>query len=148
MKTNKTCPNYVSATKTTKKKQEVEKRRARILLQDMMNRLLTRFMNIPFSNAFHRPVPLKKFPNYALIVKNPIDFSTIRGKIRTFVYKQFSDYIADFKLMLSNCILYNGPTHSLTEIAESICAQVVEFAEQNAGQIHEAESVLQMEDIV
>ncbi|KAI5170017.1 transcription initiation factor TFIID subunit 1 [Pancytospora epiphaga] len=56
MKTNKTCPNYVSATKTTKKKQEIEKRRARILLQDMMNRLLTRFMNIPFSNAFHRPV--------------------------------------------------------------------------------------------
>ncbi|KAI4290956.1 transcription initiation factor TFIID subunit 1 [Pancytospora philotis] len=146
MKTNKTCPKYVSAARSTKKKFETEKRRARIVLQDLMNKLLSRFMAIPFSNAFHRPVSTKKFPNYPLIVRNPVDFSTMRARVRAFAYKRFSAFVEDFKMMLDNCILYNGPTHSLTEIAESIYQQALEYADENRALIDEAEEVLQEND--
>lgn len=143
MKTNKSCPNYVNA-RSTKKKYESEKRRARIFMQDAMNRLLTRFMNVPFSNAFHKPVSLKKFPNYAMLVKNPIDFGTIRTNIRNFKYKKFADFVDEFKLMLDNCIIYNGQSHSLTEIAENIYKDARRYAEENDAQIKEAENMLEL----
>ena len=62
MKTNKSCPNYIGSIKTPKKKTEYK--RASVIFQERLSRLVSVFMSVPFSNAFHRPVSLKKFPNY------------------------------------------------------------------------------------
>lgn len=142
MKTNKTCPNYVSAARGAKKRHEGEQKRAKVLLQDLMGSLVARFMAIPFSNAFHRPVSLKKFPNYALVVRTPVDLGTVRANVRNFKYRRFEDFVDEFRLMRDNCALYNGPSHSLTEIAESIYRQATEFAAENSAQIREAEEIV------
>ncbi len=149
MKTNKTCPNYMNLSRSIKnvqKKTISDKKKAKMYLQDEMGKLLTKFHNMPFSNAFHRPVSIKKFPNYLTIVKNPIDMSTIRTKVRNFSYKNFTEFSNDFKLMLDNCKKYNGPEHSLTEIAENIYKQVCEFAVENSQYISECEKLLDKSD--
>lgn len=155
MKTNKACPNYTvvrTLTKPTKMSKNAkvmkakpvsDKKRAKLYLQDSMSRLLTKFFNMPFSNAFHRPVSTKKFPNYLFVVKQPIDLSTIRSNVRNSSYKQFQEFIDDFGLMLDNCKLYNGPNHSLTEIAQSIYNQVCGFATENAHYIEECEKLIE-----
>lgn len=142
MKTNKSCPNYTSILRNPKKKFVTDRRRAKGFLQESMNRLLTTFFSIPFSNAFHRPVSVKKFPNYLSIVKNPIDFSTIRTNVRNFKYKKFDEFVDEFRLMRDNCIAYNGPVHSLTEIAEAVYDQARAFYRENAEQIAEFETLI------
>ncbi|KAI5148959.1 transcription initiation factor TFIID subunit 1, partial [Enteropsectra breve] len=142
MKTNKSCPKYANNFVGSTKRVENDKKRARIYLQDAMNKLLSSFVAIPFSSAFHRPVSAKKFPKYALIVKNPIDFSAIRANIRNGNYKSFLAFSDAFKLMRDNCILYNGENHSLTEIAKTIVKKLDDFYAEHAEQLTSAEQML------
>ncbi|KAM0681564.1 hypothetical protein GINT2_000077 [Glugoides intestinalis] len=142
MKTNKTCPNYIGSVKTAKKK--AEERKAPAIFQEKLLRLISVFMSVPFSNAFHRPVSLKKFPNYAMLIKNPIDLGTIKSKIKTAEYTKYDDFLKDLKQMRHNCVLYNGPSHSLTEIADNIYNQGLKYQQDNTHDIKKIE--LQIEE--
>ncbi|KAH9411398.1 hypothetical protein HK407_05g09160 [Ordospora pajunii] len=143
MKTNKACPNFTSAAKMTKKKAEAEKRKARVYLQEVMLGLLTRFFQLPYSVAFHKPVSTKKFPDYLLIVSEPIDLTTIKTKARHNKYKKFEEFLRDLELMSMNCCKYNGKGHSLTKIAEEILEDSRREYEGRKGEILEAESVIE-----
>lgn len=133
MKTNKTCPNFIGSTKQVKRK--VEDKKAIIVFQEKLLKLVSSFMGIPFSSAFHRPVSLKKFPNYALIIKNPIDLGTIKNKIKLGSYTKYNDFLSDLRLMRDNCILYNGASHSLTEISQNIFDQAANYFYNNTAEI-------------
>lgn len=143
MKTNKTCPNFISAKRMTKKRIEAEKRKARVFLQDVMLGLLNDFFLIPYSVAFHRPVSSKKFPDYPLIVSDPIDLTTIKTKVRHGKYKRFNEFLMDLKLMRDNCCKYNGEEHSLTKIADSIFEVACEGYNKEMEEIVEAERNLE-----
>ncbi|CAD25795.1 TRANSCRIPTION INITIATION FACTOR TFIID 111kDa SUBUNIT [Encephalitozoon cuniculi GB-M1] len=142
MKTNKACPKFASATKMTKKKIEAEKRKARVYLQEVMIDLLGQFFQIPYSVAFHRPVSTKKFPDYPLIVSDPIDLTTIKTKARHNKYRKFSEFLEDLELMRSNCCKYNGEDHSLTRIADNIVEAGYKRYNERMEEILEAERVL------
>jgi hypothetical protein len=47
-------------------------------------------------------------PDYPLIVKNPMDFGTIKTKIKEQKYKSIEEFEADMELVFYNCRLYNG----------------------------------------
>ncbi|KAH9386602.1 transcription initiation factor TFIID subunit 1 [Nematocida major] len=116
MKTNKSCKNYQG--KPAEKK---EKRKSpRLLLSEIIQGVLKELFAVPFSIAFHRPVSLKKFPNYLSFIPNPIDLSTMKTKARSGDYRTYSAFIKDMQLMNSNCSTYNGPGHSLTKISEEM----------------------------
>jgi len=140
MKTNKTCPNYVGSVKPTKKKSE--EKRASLVFQEKLSKLVSVFISVPFSNAFHRPVSHKKFPNYATIVKNPIDLTTIKTRVKSGAYSQFSEFLDALGLMRDNCAQYNGNTHSLTEIASDIYNQAKQYYENNEAEIKELERLI------
>ncbi|ADM12397.1 transcription initiation factor TFIID subunit TAF1 [Encephalitozoon intestinalis ATCC 50506] len=142
MKTNKACPKFASAAKMTKKKIEAEKRKARVYLQEIMLDLLAQFFQIPYSIAFHRPVSIKKFPDYPLIVDNPIDLTTIKTKARHNKYRKFNEFLDDLELMRSNCRKYNGEDHSLTRIADSIVEAGRRRYNEKMEEILETERVL------
>lgn len=145
MKTNKSCPNFAGISKPSRRKPE-EKKRPLVLFQEKLQRLVSGYMSIPFSNAFHRPVSLKKFPSYGSIVKNPIDLGTIKSKAKSGSYKQFLTFLEDLRLMRDNCVLYNGPSHSLTEIAENIYNQGRSYYEANRNEIMELEGLIRTEE--
>jgi hypothetical protein len=48
-------------------------------------------------------------PDYPKIVKKPMDLSTMRGKIDSGAYPTADKFRDDFKLIISNCFLYNPP---------------------------------------
>lgn len=143
MKTNKSCPNYIGSIKAPKKK--AEEKKASVMFQDRLTKLVSAFMSVPFSNAFHRPVSLKKFPNYTAVIKTPIDLGTIKAKAKDGMYSRYTEFLGDLELMRENCRLYNGPTHSLTEIASDICNQAQSYYQNNMSEIKELEAQVQDE---
>ena len=49
-------------------------------------------------------------PDYPMIIKNPMDLSTVERKLlETKEYKSADEFISDIKLMLNNCYTYNPP---------------------------------------
>lgn len=77
------------------------------------------------------PVQEKEAPGYFLIIKNPMDLSTIRKKISTKKYKVSEEMLKDIRLMANNCITYNGQEHPFSDIAQNI----VKAAETSIAQV-------------
>ena len=60
-------------------------------------------------------------PDYASIIKFPMDLSTMHDKITANVYNSFSEFEVDFKLMCSNAFTYNvDPENYYHKIARRI----------------------------
>uniref|UniRef100_A0A3B4BWD7 Bromodomain-containing protein 9 n=1 Tax=Pygocentrus nattereri TaxID=42514 RepID=A0A3B4BWD7_PYGNA len=58
---------------------------------------------------FAFPVTDAIAPGYSMIIKHPMDFSTMKEKITTNEYKTVTEFKADFKLMCDNAMVYNRP---------------------------------------
>ncbi|EEP80293.1 predicted protein [Uncinocarpus reesii 1704] len=65
---------------------------------------------------FRTPVdPVKlNIPNYPLIIKHPMDMHTMEEKVKHGAYKTADEVIADFNLIVDNCVTFNGPEHVVT----------------------------------
>ncbi|KAF0045340.1 hypothetical protein F2P81_001869 [Scophthalmus maximus] len=48
-------------------------------------------------------------PGYSMIIKHPMDFSTMKDKIGDNEYNTVTEFKADFKLMCDNAMVYNRP---------------------------------------
>lgn len=62
------------------------------------------------------PVALN-IPTYFDVVKHPMDISTMEDKLKREVYTTVDEYVADFKQMVDNSVLFNGEGHSVTKSA-------------------------------
>nr|XP_019944672.1 PREDICTED: bromodomain and PHD finger-containing protein 3-like isoform X2 [Paralichthys olivaceus] len=60
------------------------------------------------AQIFSQPVNIKEVPDYLEFISQPIDFSMMRLKLDSHVYRSVADLEADFNLMVSNCLLYNS----------------------------------------
>uniref|UniRef100_A0A674AR50 Bromodomain-containing protein 9 n=1 Tax=Salmo trutta TaxID=8032 RepID=A0A674AR50_SALTR len=58
---------------------------------------------------FTFPVTDAIAPGYSVIIKHPMDFSTMNDKITDNEYKTVTEFKADFKLMCDNAMVYNRP---------------------------------------
>ncbi|XP_057196621.1 bromodomain-containing protein 9 isoform X3 [Triplophysa rosa] len=58
---------------------------------------------------FAFPVTDAIAPGYSMIIKHPMDFSTMKDKIAANEYKTITEFKADFKLMCDNAMVYNRP---------------------------------------
>lgn len=59
---------------------------------------------------FQEPVNVQtlKIPDYYTIVKNPMDFGTIKQKLKEQRYSNISEFMDDMELVFYNCKIYNG----------------------------------------
>lgn len=73
---------------------------------------------------FTKPVTDEDAPDYSAIVKNPMDFGTMRGKVERGAYGTGDAAAAalyqDFLLVFDNCRLYNSDEGEITEEAARI----------------------------
>lgn len=53
------------------------------------------------------PVNAKQFPEYYQIIKNPMDFHTMKVKLRDFQYKSREEFANDARLVFRNCDIFN-----------------------------------------
>ena len=63
-------------------------------------------------------------PDYRDLIKNPMDFATIRRKVDLQAYKTVDDVAVDFQLMISNCMTYNAKNTIFYRAAVKLLNQV------------------------
>ncbi|XP_067687467.1 bromodomain adjacent to zinc finger domain protein 2B-like isoform X8 [Haliotis asinina] len=56
---------------------------------------------------FLQPVNVKKFPSYKKYIKHPMDFATMRTKLRDNIYKSRHEFANDGRIVFENCETYN-----------------------------------------
>ncbi|KAK7044969.1 Bromodomain-containing protein [Favolaschia claudopus] len=85
-----------------------------------------------FAYPFLRPVDpvMLCLPQYPIIVRNPMDLSTMERKLKSSNpenlesnpdhprYLTVDEYVADVRLIVNNCILFNGPEHQISVMAK------------------------------
>ncbi|KAJ8038400.1 Bromodomain testis-specific protein [Holothuria leucospilota] len=71
-----------------------------------------------FAWPFHQPVDHVKLalPDYYQIIKHPMDLGTIRKRLQNNFYYSGKECIADFKLMFTNCYVYNSPGEDYLDV--------------------------------
>ncbi|XP_061744164.1 bromodomain-containing protein 4-like isoform X2 [Nerophis ophidion] len=58
--------------------------------------------------------------DYHLIIKQPMDLSTIKKKLEQREYETAKEFAADVRLMFSNCYKYNPPAHEVVAMARKL----------------------------
>ncbi|ESO92013.1 hypothetical protein LOTGIDRAFT_121489, partial [Lottia gigantea] len=56
---------------------------------------------------FLQPVNGKQFPSYRKIIKHPMDFNTMKTKLRDNLYKSRIEFAGDAHLVFDNCVTFN-----------------------------------------
>lgn len=74
------------------------------------NRLMTSLAKQPKAWIFSEPVDPTKLGihDYFDIIKHPMDFSTIKQKLKDHQYNSMTEFCSDIELTFNNCIIYNG----------------------------------------
>lgn len=77
-------------------------------LPKALNELISLLQEKDPHKIFAEPVDTHEVPDYLALIKEPMDFSTMRTKVNNLEYQSFSDFERDFNLIVSNCMTYNA----------------------------------------
>ena len=97
-----------------------------VKMQDNWEKIAKKLMNTLWkfkeSDLFHKPVDPEELniPDYFNIIKNPMDFSTIKKKLNNFTYTNCKEFCDDMNLVFENCYTYNGRTTSIGNICTRV----------------------------
>lgn len=81
----------------------------RDFVQRSCSRLLQDTLLPRFQEVFGSPVDVQRFPQYPGIVKNPMDFGTMRIKLLEERYTDLQGFVDDAMLVLDNARAFNPP---------------------------------------
>ncbi|KAL6109138.1 brd9 [Pungitius sinensis] len=77
--------------------------------QQLLEHFLRQLQRKDPHGFFSFPVTDAIAPGYSMIIKHPMDFSTMKDKIIKNEYNTVTEFKADFKLMCDNAMVYNRP---------------------------------------
>ncbi|XP_008291630.1 bromodomain-containing protein 7 [Stegastes partitus] len=78
-------------------------------LQEALNQLIRQLQRKDPSAFFSFPVTDLIAPGYSSIIKRPMDFSTIKEKVKKDCYQTLDELKVDFRIMCENAMIYNKP---------------------------------------
>ncbi|XP_038652733.1 bromodomain-containing protein 9 isoform X8 [Scyliorhinus canicula] len=78
-------------------------------LQQLLEHFLRQLQRKDPHGFFAFPVTDSIAPGYSMIIKHPMDFSTMKDKIMANEYNSITEFKGDFKLMCDNAMTYNRP---------------------------------------
>uniref|UniRef100_A0A673H851 Bromo domain-containing protein n=1 Tax=Sinocyclocheilus rhinocerous TaxID=307959 RepID=A0A673H851_9TELE len=78
-------------------------------LQEALSQLIRQLQRKDPSAFFSFPVTDLIAPGYSLIIKRPMDFSTMKEKVKKEQYQSLEELKLDFKVMCQNAMIYNKP---------------------------------------
>ncbi|CAG9577615.1 unnamed protein product [Danaus chrysippus] len=73
-----------------------------------------------YASLFLRPITDEEAPGYSVVVKRPMDLTTIRRNIDSGNIRTTAEFQRDVLLMLSNALLYNSSSHSVYSMAKEM----------------------------
>lgn len=74
------------------------------------------------SGPFLEPVDIVKFniPDYPNFVKHPMDLGTVQAKVNSQQYSTIDEFVADVRLIFSNCYAFNGHDSPVSTMATEL----------------------------
>ncbi|KAL3672914.1 hypothetical protein V7S43_002216 [Phytophthora oleae] len=99
---------------------------------DELLTVLDKIAKIDARLIFAEPVP-DDVPKYREIIKDPMDLSTMRRKAKRGKYKTLDTFVADFNLMIRNCMTFNPDTTIFYKEGKRIGKRGNELIERNAA---------------
>lgn len=81
---------------------------------------------------FHEPVDIVKLaiPDYFNIIKQPMDFGTIKQRLNSSHYHRPQEYLDDMALVFDNCIRFNGEESSVGKMCRVVRDEYKRLYEQ------------------
>lgn len=67
------------------------------------------------------PIALN-IPHYTTIIQHPMDLGTMEKKLKADQYACIDDFVADFELIITNCVTFNGPQHPVSIAGQNLRA--------------------------
>lgn len=92
-------------------------------LNKILDYLLLMLEKKDLNNFFASPVSDTFAPGYSNIIKEPMDFTTMREKIEDSKYKSLDTFRYDFELICNNCMTYNLPDTVYYKTAKKLLQQ-------------------------
>ncbi|WVQ77717.1 hypothetical protein IAR50_007407 [Cryptococcus sp. DSM 104548] len=119
---NPTAAAAPSVSKSGKKKRDGPKSQSKGLSDNDLKAItiaLTKLVSDKRSYFFRQPVdPVRDMaPDYATVIKHPMDLSTIRAKLDNGMYSNRQEFVEDVRLMINNCMAYNVSPQSVVRKA-------------------------------
>ncbi|XP_068190983.1 bromodomain-containing protein 7 isoform X2 [Antennarius striatus] len=78
-------------------------------LQEALNQLIRQLQRKDPSAFFTFPVTDLIAPGYSSVIKRPMDFSTMKDKVKKEGYQSLDELKVDFRIMCENAMIYNKP---------------------------------------
>ncbi|XP_071385358.1 bromodomain-containing protein 7 isoform X1 [Centroberyx affinis] len=78
-------------------------------LQEALNQLIRQLQRKDPSAFFSFPVTDLIAPGYSSIIKRPMDFSTMKDRVKKECYQSLEELKVDFRIMCENAMIYNKP---------------------------------------
>ena len=96
------------------------------------SRLLQTLGRNPKAYIFSEPVNVEalKIPDYPTIVKKPMDFGTIKTKLKECQYNKMQEFMDDMELVFYNCRLYNGIESEVGQIGTALQEEYLKIIDQ------------------
>ncbi|KAJ3100978.1 nuA3 HAT complex component nto1 [Phlyctochytrium planicorne] len=79
---------------------------------------------------FAEPVNTEDVPDYLDIIKNPMDFQTMKKKLESHVYRDLKSFKIDLHLICDNASLYNTPDTAWGRAAPRLKERMTKFIEK------------------
>ena len=85
-------------------------------------RLMSTLQRNPKAYIFAEPVNVEalRIPDYPNIVKKPMDFGTIKTRLKEGHYSKLQEFMDDMELVFYNCRLYNGIESEVGQIGTTL----------------------------
>ena len=80
------------------------------------DRVMTRVYRMQVAEPFRFPVPTEVLTDYTNYVEQPMDLETVRDELYT--YESPLDVVKNMKLIVDNCVAYNGPDSKVSGQAQ------------------------------
>ena len=99
-------------------------------------RILSQIRKSPNADPFLVPVDWKALglKDYPSVIKTPMDIGTVSAKLAANGYANFSDFVSDFNLIISNCKTYNAEGSPVFAMAVALETEFAKLAAKAAAQ--------------
>ncbi|XP_063902589.1 transcription initiation factor TFIID subunit 1-like [Zophobas morio] len=145
-KASKRKKNVSASSASAKKSQRTVQRRFSPIIefQRYLETVWQKMRDVPDSWPFHYKVDARFVSDYYAIIKQPMDLSKIQENINKQEYFTREAFMKDIDLMVNNCILYNGPRHPLTDIAENLRCTCKSYFSQHDDELLRLEKLIEI----
>ncbi|XP_064457240.1 uncharacterized protein LOC135368096 [Ornithodoros turicata] len=102
-------------------------------LRDALSQVVESILEHEDAEHFSHPVDERLYPNYSIVVKEPMDLSRIKAKLESCTYTSCEGFVKDIKRMVENCAFYNGFQSELARKGYSLWLATLDILQRVFG---------------